>query len=134
MGFALCCVYVSVLDVEFENGSLDFYCELKIWRNYQLEDVDKLSFQSWCDCYDDDDDSVSNLVWVIYYPLVSIKKQYHSSQWTRCMASFNCGITLKAEECGIHLIYSNCFECERNEQNQRKLCLKSYAINALPII
>ena len=38
LGFALCCVYVSVLDVEFENGSLDFCCELTIQRNYQPEE------------------------------------------------------------------------------------------------
>ena len=38
LGFGLCCVYVSVLDVEFDNGSLDFYCELTIWRNYQPEE------------------------------------------------------------------------------------------------
>lgn len=38
LGFDLCCAYVLVLDVEFDNGSLDFCCELTIRRNYEQEE------------------------------------------------------------------------------------------------
>ncbi|KAL6321902.1 hypothetical protein AAG906_035611 [Vitis piasezkii] len=60
--------------------------------------VDTLLIKYQCDCPDDDDGSVSDLVWVTYYPKHAIKKQYHSNQWTHFLASFKGYITLKTKD------------------------------------
>ena len=60
--------------------------------------MDTLLIKYQYDCPDDDDGSVSDLVWVTYYPKHAIKKQYHCNQWTHFLASFKGYITLKTKE------------------------------------
>ena len=128
-GFALCFVCVPVLD-ELNYCPLDFDCKLAIKGNDLLKDTDEVLFKSGCCCFKINDDSVSDLAWVIYYPKDAFKRHYHSKQWTHFMASFR---TFEVKECGIHPIYG-CFKCQQNEECQRKLCLKGHAINELPFI
>ena len=124
LGFSLYCVYVPMLRRQFENEStLEFeldgalgylQCNLSVSRNNdEAEVIDKLSFSSWCELRDDDDDGLSDQMWVIYYPKDTIQEKTFSKQWTQYfMASFHWG-TLEVKECGFHLIYS-----EQHQQNQ----------------
>ncbi|KAL6315913.1 hypothetical protein AAG906_013261 [Vitis piasezkii] len=67
LGFALC--YCVPVTSEFE-----LYCMLAIGANYQSKVVDTLLIKYQCDCPDDDDDgSISDLVWVTYYPKNAIR-------------------------------------------------------------
>ena len=83
LGFAL--YYCVLVTSEFE-----LYCMLAIGANYQSKVVDTLLIKYQCDCPDDDDGSVSDLVWVTYYPKHAIKKQCHSNQWTHSLPSTIC--------------------------------------------
>ena len=107
--------------------------------NEDLERVllDRISVESWCNL--SDDDCSSDQMCVIYYPKDAIKEEFHSNQWTHLTASFDCinglGYSLeKVEECGIHLVYANCFQCQQHEECQRKLCFKGREINELTLI
>ena len=99
--------------------------------------LDRISVESWCNL--SDDDCSSDQMCVIYFPKDAIKEEFRSNQWTHFTASFDCingiGYSLeKVEECGIHLIYANCFQCQQHEECQRKLCLKGREINELTLI
>ena len=133
LGFAICFVCVRVLDDELNFCPLGVYCKLAIKGNDLLKDVDEVFFKSGCCCFKINDDSVSDLAWVIYYPKDAFEELYHSKQWTHFMASFHGCRTFEVKECGIHPIYG-CFKCQQNEECQRKLCLKGHAINELPFI
>ena len=152
LGFALFCVYSPMLlDDEYYNVSdsesedegfrrcLTVSIELRRTcvsvTESEDEDLqrDLMSIQSLCDL--SDDYCLSDQMWVIHYPKSAIR----SNQWTHFTASFDCidgiGYPLgKVEECGIHLIYANCFQCQQHEECQRKLCLKGREINELPVI
>ena len=55
-----------------------------------------------CNCFD--------VTWMFYYPKLAIEKKYHSNKLKQLEASFSgCshGKVMKAEECGIHLIYAS---------------------------
>ena len=71
---------------------------------------------------------------VIYYPKDAIKEEFRSNQWTHFKALFSGSDLPHVEECGIHLIYANGFQCQQHEEYQRKLCLKGCEINELPLI
>ena len=132
LGFALCCVYAGT-HYEYHKR-IRFFCHLEIKGNNGTNYMDSCSFDSSCDCYKDEKDKVSDLVWVLYYLKVAIWEQYHSHHWTHLLAFFKGYGTLNAKECGIGLIYACCFKCQPNEECQRKLCLKGKAIDELPII
>ena len=158
LGFALCCVYppmllgdeyddVSALGSEagLERGltvsiTLGRTCVSVLKSaDEDLERVlrDHISVESWCNL--SDDDCSSDQMCVIYYPKDAIKEEFRSNQWTYFTASFYCTDVndyplVEVEECGIHLIYANCFQCQQHEECQWKLCLKGREINELPLI
>ena len=155
LGFALCCVYppmllgdgydnVSALEsADGLEGGLTVVITLGrtcVWQSVgeYLKRVlrGRISVQSWCNL--SDDDCSSDQMCVIYYP---ITEEFRSNQWTHFKASFDCTNDdhfpprkVEMEECGIHLIYANCFQCQQHEECQRKLCLKGREINELPLI
>ncbi|KAJ9707494.1 hypothetical protein PVL29_002497 [Vitis rotundifolia] len=101
-------------ETELFPSACRFECALTIHGD-QSKYVDHLSFYSDCECHVDDNDGVSDQVWVICYPKVAIDQRYRSDQWTHFMASFkgfyNFGErTFKVKKCGIHLIYAQNFQ------------------------
>ena len=101
-------------ETELFPSACRFECALTIHGD-QSKYVDHLSFYSDCECHVDDNDGVSDQVWVICYPKVAIDQRYRSDQWTHFMASFK-GFynfserTFKVKKCGIHLIYAQDFQ------------------------
>ena len=148
LGFALFCVYSPMLrDVEYDNvfpsesEDEESECGLTVSTNLcvsdsEFEDEDSkfspftrlgfISFQSWC--------NLSDQMLVIYYPKDAIREKFGSNEWTHFKALFSGSKLSHVEECGIHLIYANGFQCQQHEECQRKLCLKGCEINELPLI
>ena len=85
-----------------------------------------ISFESWC--------NLSDQMLVIYYPKDAIREKFGSNEWTHLKALFYGSNLSHVEECGIHLIYANGFQCQQHEECQWKLCLKGCEINELPLI
>ena len=107
MGFVLYSIY-DPLDInESEAGEeieeTYFKYDLTLLGD-ELQLVDDLLIYFQVNCNDD-----VPKMWMVYFPKVAIKKQYHSNIWRQLKASF-CGYffgkALKVKECGIHLIYS----------------------------
>ena len=159
LGFALCCVYPPMLLLDENDNVFALESESGLERGLTVsitlgrtcvsvlesadEDLervllDRISVESWCNL--SDDDCSSDQMCVIYYPKDAIKEEFRSNQWTHFTASFDCiingiGYSLgKVEECRIHLIYANCFQCQQHEECQQKLCLKGREINELTLI
>ena len=158
LGFSLCCVYPSMLLGDENDNVSALESEARLERGLTVsitlertcvsvlesadEDLervlrDRISVESWCNL--SDDDCSLDQMCVIYYPKDAIKEEFRSNQWTHFTASFDCidgiGYPLgKVEECEIHLIYANCFQCQQHDECQRKLCLKGHEINELPLI
>ena len=158
LGFALCCVYPPMLlGDKYDNVSAlesEAGCERGLIVLITLEKIcvsdlesadeymewvseDRISVESWCNL--SDDDCSSDQMCVIYYPKDAIKEKFRSNECTHFRASFYCTdgnyfhpTKVEVEECGVHLIYANCFQCQQHEECQRKLCLKGREINELP--
>ena len=144
MGFVLYSIY-DPLDInESEAGEeieeTYFKYDLTLLGD-ELQLVDDLLIYFQVNCNDD-----VPKMWMVYFPKVAIKKQYHSNIWRQLKASFCgyfCGKALKVKECGIHLIYSRdhdlgkvmiptiCQECQKDEESQLKLCANGDANNEL---
>ena len=149
LGFALFCVYSPMsCDDEYDNVSaLESECGLTVSIKLCVSDsesededlewdplylLDFISVESWCNL--SDDDCLSDQMLVIYYPKDAIKEEFCSNQWTHFKALFSGSDSPHVEECGIHFIYANGFQCQQHEEYQRKLCLKGCEINELPLI
>ena len=149
LGFALFCVYSPMLrDVESEDEESEdeeSECRLTVSiilcvSDLESEDEDlewnpfkwlgrikwNLKMKTWC--------NLSDQMLVIYYPKDAIRKKFGSNEWTHFKALFSGSNLSHVEECGIHLIYANGFQCQQHEECQRKLCLKGCEINELPLI
>ena len=158
LGFALCCVYPPMLlgdgydnvsALESTNGrerrltvliTLGRTCVWVSGDEY-LKSVlgSRISVKSWCNL--SDDDCSSDQMCVIYYPKDAIKEKFRSNECTHFRASFHCTkgnyfhrMPVRVEECGVHLIYAKCSQCQQHEECQQKLCLKGREINELPLI
>ena len=108
-------------------------CKLMGRGNNQIQSIAKFSVKSGCNSLDVS--HLSDQMCVIYYPKDAIKEEFRFNQWTHFTASFDCvRYDFHVEECGIHLIYANCFQRQQHEECQRELCLKGCVINELPVI
>ena len=132
LGFALCCVNPPMIrDDESEDEDDELSCVLMGRGNNQIQSIAKFLVKSGCNS--SDDSHSSDQMCVIYYPKDAIKEEFRSNQWTHFTTSFD-GCRNQVKECGIHLIYVSCFQCQQHRECQRKLCLKGREINELPLI
>ncbi|XP_034675983.1 disease resistance protein RPV1-like isoform X1 [Vitis riparia] len=130
LGFVLFFHHVPLDDDECETtrGGIA-HCELTISHGDQSERLDKILFYSECKTYrignlsyDDEFDrycsgSTSDpAIWVTYFSVFEIPREYRSSRWNNFKAhfhtpigygSFTCGTNtcFKLKSCGIHLLY-----------------------------
>ena len=123
-------IKLCVSDSESEDDDLESEDDDLEWDPFNS--LDFISVEPWCNL--SDDDCLSDQMLVIYYPKDAIKEEFHSNQWTHFKALFSGSDLPHVEECGIHLIYANGFQCQQHEEYQRKLCLKGCEINELPVI
>ena len=120
-----------------------------------LRDLEHFPFPFDCECYEDDEDGVSDQMWVMYYPKVAIPENFHSNQWTALQASIEgynrYGKPLKVKYCVIDLIYDlahqnrdlagafrdhgySCSDCQLDTECELKLCLAGNEFYELPTI
>ncbi|RVW68110.1 hypothetical protein CK203_064708 [Vitis vinifera] len=142
LGFSIGCAYV-LLDNESDREGDD------------LRDLEHFPFPFDCECYEDDEDGVSDQMWVMYYPKVAIPENFHSNQWTALQASIEgynrYGKPLKVKYCVIDLIYDlahqnrdlagtfrdhgySCSDCQLDTECELKLCLAGNEFYELPTI
>ena len=87
----------------------EYACDLRMIRDSnQSEVVGFFSFGSFSSNSFCDDDGMSDIAWVMYYPKVAIGKYYNSNQWTHFRASFSG--KRRVEGCGICLINAKDYE------------------------
>ena len=135
--------------------NLECYLFMEGKDNDDVRDLEHLTFPFDCECYEDDEDEVSDQMWVMYYPKVAIPEIFHSNQWTSLRTSLEgytrFGKTLQIKECVIDIIYDlahqnrdltgtfrdhgySCSDCQLDMECKLKLCLEGNEFYELPTI